>query len=325
MSGHEEIGRLRLGVSACLLGRPVRYDGRHKRDPYLADVLCAHADLVPVCPELEAGLGVPREPMRLEGDPAAPRLVAASSRADLTDVLRAYAARRVSELACEDLWGFVLKSRSPSCGAGGIEVHAAPGGPGGAGGVGLFAKALMDAFPLLPVQEESRLRDPGGREHFIERIFCLRRWQDARRRLLEGKSLAPVVEYHSRHKYLLLSHSTVLARELGAVVGVGANRPPLELARAYEGLLTRALGQPATPAGHVNALTHVMGHLKRVLSRAEKTELLESFELFRQGLTPLATPMALLRRHAKAHGEGYLLSQVYLDPHPVELLLRNHA
>lgn len=309
---------LRLGVSACLLGNPVRYDGGHKHDRWITGELGRHVHFVPVCPEVEAGFGVPREAMRLTGDPAAPRLVTIKTGRDLTEPMRAWAARRVEELAGEDLCGFLFKSRSPSSGMARVKVYPEKGGMPAHTGVGLFARAFMERFPLIPVEEEGRLCDPRLREHFIERIFILRAWRDV---LRGGADTAALIDFHARHKLLAMAHSPALAKEMGRLVAQAAQLP--DAAARYEALLLEALARPATVARHVNVLQHMAGYFRRQTSQDERQELAEVIEAYRQGLTPLIVPLTLVNHHVRRHGIDYLARQAYLRPHPLELKLRN--
>jgi uncharacterized protein YbgA (DUF1722 family)/uncharacterized protein YbbK (DUF523 family) len=315
---------LRVGVSACLLGRPVRYDGGHKRDAYVADILGQHVAFVPVCPEVECGLGVPREAMRLMGDPAAPRLVTVRTGVDHTERMRAFAARRVEELAGEDLCGFIFKSKSPSSGMTRIKVYNDKGSPIERG-VGLFAQAFMDRFPRIPVEDEGRLHDARLRENFIERIFALSRWRKTL--AADGATSLParIVAFTASHKLLLMSHSPQLTRQIGRLTAEAKGLSEAALRQDYETLLMRALALPATPAKHANALQHIMGYFKKALSGDEKQELLEVIDNYRLGLVPLIVPVTLLVHYTRKYDVAYLKDQVYLNPHPLELKLRNHA
>lgn len=312
--------KLKLGISACLLGQPVRYDGGHKLDRFLRDVLGPHVEYVPVCPEVECGLGVPREAMRLVGDPADPRLVTRQTKIDHTERMKLWAEKRVRELEKERLCGFVFKSGSPSSGMERVRVY----GEGGASvkrGVGLFARAFMEHFPLLPVEDEGRLNDLALRENFIERIFVQRRWQEVE----ATRAIGPLVEFHTRHKLLILSHSPKHYRELGPLVAAAKTIPPDELRRRYAAILADALRLKATPAKHYNVLLHLMGYFKDDLSADEKRELLEVFDTYRAGHIPLIVPITLVNHYVRKCGQQYLQAQWYLNPHPVELRLRNHA
>jgi uncharacterized protein YbgA (DUF1722 family)/uncharacterized protein YbbK (DUF523 family) len=312
---------LRIGVSSCLLGHKVRYDGGHKHDRWITDVLGAHVEFVPVCPELECGLGVPREAMHLEGSPAAPRLVTIRSGRDLTDRMLEFARGRVEALAAEDLCGFIFKSDSPSSGMERGKVYGAPGSSPQKTGVGLFARAFMDRFPLIPVEEEGRLHDARLRENFIEAIFTLRRWRDLRR----APTASGWIAFHAAHKYLLMSHSPTLLKEMGRLVSAPPRRGLEEALDPYEALLLAALRTKPTPSKHANVLMHLLGYFKHDLGAPEKAELLEVIGHYRAGFVPLIVPVTLLRHHVRLHGKAYLAESVYLEPHPVELALRNHV
>lgn len=312
---------IKLGVSACLLGQPVRYDGQHKLDPFLRDTLGAYVEYVPVCPEFEAGFGVPREAMRLEGDPASPRLVTVQTRVDHTDRMNAWARKRVQELEAEGLCGYIFKSKSPSSGMERVKVYNDKGVAVKAG-VGLFAAAFMAHFPLLPVEEEGRLQDPELRENFIERIFALQRWRDM---LASGRTMRNLIAFHAAHKYLLLSHGDARYREMGRLVAGGGTLPPGERFPQYETLLLRALALKATRCKHVNVLQHILGYFKKQLDANEKQEMLEIIDQYAQGLVPRIVPLTLLNHYVRKYQEPYLATQVYLRPHPIELQLLNHG
>lgn len=311
-----------IGISACLTGQKVRYDGGHTRDPFLMDTLARFVRFLPVCPEAECGLGVPREPMRLVGDPANPRLITIQSKIDLTGRMEAWCRKRVQELETENLCGFIFKSRSPSSGMERVKVYSASGtGAPQHKGVGLFARAFMDHFPLLPVEDEGRLHDPVLRENFITRIFVLRRWREAAAR----KRLGSLVEFHTRHKLLLLAHSERHYRALGKLVAQARQYPAGELFAAYEQGLMTALACKPTVKKQVNVLLHLLGYFKKVLSPAEKAELLELIDQYHREYVPLLVPLTLLNHYVRKYNDAYLAGQYYLQPHPVELKLRNHV
>lgn len=313
----------RIGVSRCLLGEKVRYDGGHKLDRFLVDVLGPHVEFVPVCPEVECGLHVPREAMRLVGDPEAPRLLGVHSGEDHTERLAVWAEARVAALAAEGLCGFVFKYGSPSSGMSRVKVYPPGGGAPVLKGRGLFAARLMDAMALLPVEDEGRLNDEALRENFIERVFTLHRWNA----LCAGgaPSLGALVDFHTRHKLLVMSHSVEHYRSLGRLVALGAGMAPQALAEAYLRGLMGALRLAATVKKHRNVLEHVMGYFKRSLSPDEKRELLEILDAYGRELLPLVVPVTLLNHYVRKFSDGYLAQQVYLRPHPAELKLRNHA
>lgn len=315
--------KIRLGVSRCLLGENVRYDGGHQLDRFVAHTLGAHVEFVPVCPEVECGMPIPREAVRLAGDPERPRLVTRESGRDLTDQMESWAARRLDALAGEGLCGFIFKSGSPSSGLERIKVYPADGGrqPLSYKGVGVFARMFLERFPGLPVEDDGRLHDMKLRENFVERIFAMRRWQDA----LARGGLGALVDFHTRHKLLILSHSTELYRELGRLVAQGKGRNGAELFAAYEALLLRALRLLATPRKHANVLTHCLGYFKKQLGPDEKQEMLGVIEDYRTGQVPLIVPLTLLGHYVRKYGEPYLAGQAYLHPHPSELKLRNHV
>jgi uncharacterized protein YbgA (DUF1722 family)/uncharacterized protein YbbK (DUF523 family) len=318
--------RLRLGISACLLGERVRFDGGHKRDSFLTDILGPHVEWVPVCPEVEMGLGTPRETLRLvrvDGKPGANglRMVTTRSNVDHTDGMNTWAAGRLDELADEDLCGYVLKKDSPSCGMERVKTFGAGDMPV-RDGRGLFAAALIARFPSLPVEEEGRLSDPRLRENFVERVFAYRRLKD----LFEKRwSLGDLVRFHTAHKMALLAHSTARYNELGRLVAGGSARARRDLREAYERLFMSTLQIVATPRRHTNVLMHMLGHLKTKIDSDAKAELLQAIEDHRNGLLPLIVPITLLRHHVRVHRVEYLLGQTYLDPHPRELMVRNHV
>ncbi len=314
-------GQIRLGVSQCLLGEPVRYDGQHKRDAFIVDTLGQYVDFVPVCPEVECGLPVPREAMRLVGTVEAPRLMTQRTGIDLTEQMLSWAAERVELLAGEGLCGFIFKAKSPSCGMEQVKVYNDHGGMAGRG-VGLFARAFMTRFPLLPVEEEGRLNDPGLRENFIERIFTLKRYRDA---MGDAPSLRALTQFHAAHKYLLMAHDPVAMRAMGRVLADAKGKELGEVVAWYEAELLKAMGKQATLCKQTDCLMHVLGYFKHQLSGDEKAEALTLIEQYKQGLVPLIVPMTLLAHYARKYQDAYLLQQAYLHPHPVELKLRNHA
>ena len=316
--------RPRLGISSCLLGERVRFDGGHKHDRFLTDQLGPYVEWVPVCPELEVGMGVPREAVRLEGDPQAPRMVGVRSRRDHTARMRRFAAARVRQLAGLDLAGYVFKKDSPSCGLERVRVYPAANGEGGMPsrrGRGLFADAFVTALRLLPVEEEGRLNDPVLRESFIERIFAYRRWRTLAGRPTRGA----LVAFHTAHKFQLLAHSPVLYASLGRLVGRAARQRPSALVAEYGTGFMAALGVHATRPKHVNVLQHVAGFCREHLDAADRRELAGLIDDYRRGLVPLVVPVTLLRHHVERHRVAYVLGQTYLAPHPKELMLRNHV
>jgi len=313
--------QLRIGLSTCLLGENVRFDGGHKRDRFVTDTLGQFLEFVPVCPEMECGLGVPRESMRLVGKPESPRLVTNRTKIDHTERMITWARKRVQELEKEDLCGFIFKSRSPSSGMERVRVYNEKGIPEKKG-VGMFARIFMEHFPLLPVEEDGRLHDIRLRENFIERIFALKRWRDL---LDEKRSRGRLVAFHTQHKLLILSHSQKHSRILGKLVAAAKSISPKQLYPQYQSLFMETLKLKATVKKNINVLQHMMGYFKKQLSADEKHELLETFDQYREGYIPLIVPLTLIKHYVRKYDQPYLKQQVYLNPHPIELKLRNHA
>jgi uncharacterized protein YbgA (DUF1722 family)/uncharacterized protein YbbK (DUF523 family) len=311
---------IKLGISACLLGQNVRYDGGHKLDRYLRDELGRFVKYVAVCPEVEIGLGTPRESLRLVGDPERPRLVTRRSRIDHTDRMKRWGAKRLRELDKEGLCGFIFKSGSPSSGMQRVRVYTEQGMPSKRGS-GIWAREFMEHYPLLPVEDDGRLHDARIRENFIERVFVYHRWRE----VAAKKTRGALAEFHTRHKLLILSHSQKHYRLLGKLVARAKERAPADLYGAYVDLLTAALKIKAAVRSHVNVLQHVMGYFKSALSPDEKQEFLEVIGAYREGLVPLIVPITLANHYVRKYDQPYLKPQVYLRPHPVELKLRNHV
>jgi uncharacterized protein YbgA (DUF1722 family)/uncharacterized protein YbbK (DUF523 family) len=312
---------VRIGVSACLLGESVRYDGGHKLDRFLVDTLGQYVEYEPVCPEVECGFGIPREAFRLVGDPEAPRFVTVRSHIDYTERMATWAKERVRDLEKENLYGFIFKSNSPSSGMERVKVYSDKGMPAKTG-VGVFARAFMAHFPLIPVEEDGRVHDPKLRENFIERIFTMKRWRDL---LKERRNIGRIVWFHTRHKLLLFSHSEKIHRMMGKLVAGGKGMPIKRLYSAYETLLMEALKLKATARKNSNVLQHLMGYLKKQLSLDEKQEVLEIIHQYRSGDTPLIVPVTLINHFVRKYEQPYLSDQVYLNPHPIALQLRNHV
>jgi len=315
------MSKIRLGLSSCLLGAKVRFDGGHRWDRFITDTLGQYVEFVPVCPEVECGLGVPREPMRLEGVPAAPRLLTVRTRQDLTQRLLTWARRRVAALAQEDLDGFIFKAKSPSSGMARVKVYNDRGVPTNTG-VGLFARVFMDHFPLLPVADEGRLHDPEIRENFIEGIFFHRRWREL---LGQQPNLGDLVIFHTRHKLQILAHSPELYRQLGRLVARARELPLPEVLAAYLAMAMAALRLKATVKKNAKVLYHLLGYFKKQLTGDEKQEMLEIIDSYRRGEVPLIVPVTLVNHYVRQYREPYLKEQFYLQPHPLELKLRNHA
>jgi len=313
---------IKIGISACLIGDKVRWNGQHKKDRFLVHTLGQYVDFIPVCPEVECGLGVPRETMRLVGDPDHPRLITSKTRVDHTARMKSWARERVNLLEQEDLCGFVFKKNSPSSGLWRVKVFNEKTGQPGRPGRGIFARAFTDRFPLVPVEEEGRLNDPKLRENFIEQIFTLQRW---RRVLKERKTVGRLVEFHTRQKLLILSHSPKIYKEMGRLVAAGRKYRPKEVYGRYEALLVGALRLKSTPSKNSNVLQHILGYFKKQLTSGEKREMLELIDTYRKGHVPLIVPITLVNHYVRKYQQPYLMRQYYLNPHPVHLQLRNHV
>ena len=314
-----EDGPIRVGVSSCLLGEQVRFDSGHKRDSFVADGLARYFELIPVCPEVAIGLGIPREPIRLEGDADHFRVVGTRNKAlDVTDELAAYGRKMAGELA--GISGYILKSKSPSCGMERVKVYNPAGGPATKSGVGAYAREIMAANPMLPVEEEGRLNDPVLRENFIARIYAYRRWQDL---VAAGVSAEALVEFHTAHKMILMAHGKERLRELGRIVADAGRGGIDESAAEYGRKFMHALSYRATRRRHTDVLFHLMGYLKRVLGSDDKGELVDIIHQYRQGLVPLIVPVTLLRHHFRVHPEPYVEKQLYLNWQPAGLSLWN--
>ncbi|MBP1622799.1 MAG: hypothetical protein H6Q07_819 [Acidobacteria bacterium] len=313
--------KIRIGISQCLIGDKVRYDGGHKLDRFLTDTLGKWVEYVPVCPEVECGMPIPREPMHLEGNPESPRLVTIKTGIDKTDQMTSWARKRVAELEKEELLGFIFKSDSPSSGMERVKVYSEKG-MASRNGIGMFARIFMEHFPLLPVEEEGRLHDPELRENFIERIFALARWRAI---VAESRTRGGLVEFHTRHKLQILSHGTVYYQELGKLVARANEAPLARLFERYEKLLMEALKIRTSAKKNANVLMHMAGYFKKLISAAEKAELLDIITQYRSNTVPLIVPITLINHYVRKYDQPYLKEQYYLNPHPGELKLRNHA
>jgi uncharacterized protein YbbK (DUF523 family)/uncharacterized protein YbgA (DUF1722 family) len=312
---------IRIGISACLLGDEVRYDGGHKRDAFLTTILGPFVEWVKVCPEVEIGMGTPREPIRLTAQDGRIRLLAVESGMDYTEKMDAYAVRRVDALARERLSGYVLKNDSPSCGMARVNLYGGKGPPTRSG-VGRFAAALLDRFPHLPIEEEGRLADPRLRENFIERLFAYRRLRDLFDSTWTAGDLA---RFHAAHRLVLLAHSPSAHTQVGRLAAGAESMDRDALRERYTAGFMKTLAVVATRARHVIVLRHTAGCLEKTLDTASRVELRATIDDYRHGLVPLVVPMTLLRHHVRQQGVSDLADQVYLSPHPKELMLRHHV
>ncbi len=320
MTARPRASAIQIGISSCLLGDEVRYDGGHKHDRYITGALAPYFKFVAVCPELAIGLGVPREPIRLRRTAHGVRVLGtASADLDVTDALREYGVRMAHELS--QISGYIFKSRSPSCGMERVKVYPrTEDGAPSRDGVGQFADAFMQIQTNLPVEEEGRLGDPVLRENFIERVFTYKRWQEL---LAGGVTAERLVDFHTRHKFAILAHGNQEYKRLGRLVADAGARPLEDLASEYAATLMAGLKKRATRRNHANVLQHLQGYLKTHLDAQDKAELVEVIDDYRLGRVPLVVPITLLRHHFRKHPDSYVDRQVYLNPHPKELMLRN--
>lgn len=312
---------IKIGISTCLLGKHVRYDGGHSHDPFLTGTLGQFLEYVPVCPEVECGMAVPRESIRLVGDTDNPRLVTGKTGIDKTSMMQEWIPAKLRFLETQELCGFIFKNKSPSSGLYRIKVYGEDGHVKSNDGVGLFARAFTKHFPRVAVEDSGRLHDPKLRENFIENIFTLKRWRD----FMSGpKTIGALVDFHTKNKLLLLSHSEKLYRQMGKLVAECKSIDSDLLFDQYENLLLEALRLLTTTKKNINVLQHMMGYFKRQLDSREKSELLASFEHYSLGYVPLIVPVTLIRHYVLKYDQQYLGQQTYLNPHPVELKLRNY-
>lgn len=307
---------IRIGISACLMGEKVRYNGEHSHDPYLIGTLGNFFEYVPVCPEVECGMSTPRETVRLVGDPEKPRLVTSSTGIDKTDQMMSWIQTKLKQLEKEDLSGFIFKSKSPSSGLYRIKVYGEKGQPI-LNGVGMFARAFCEHFPRLPVEEEGRLHDIKLRENFLEKIFTLTHWREL---IQNEKNLGSLLAFHTRNKLLLLSHNQSQYRLMGKLVATGKQLTVEVLFATYEKMLLKTLDYQTTAKKNINVLLHMVGYFKKQLNKDEKDELIDIIEQYRGGYVPLIVPLTLLKHYARKYQIDYLLNQNYLDP--IELKLR---
>ncbi|MBD3422265.1 MAG: DUF1722 domain-containing protein [Chitinivibrionales bacterium] len=313
---------INIGISSCLLGEKVRYDGGHKRERYLTDVLGKYVTWVPVCPEHECGLSIPRESMRLVRTENGIRLVTTRTKKDHTDKMTSWAGKRIRKLQTEDLCGFIFKTKSPSSAMKDAKVYSAKGGMAEKKMAGLFAGMVMDKMPYLPCEDEGRLNDDTLRENFIERVFVFARWKDATKNSITAVKL---IDFHSDHKLTLMSHSPARLKELGKIVASIDKKMVPTKGDEYLRVLMDAMATKSSVRKHTNVLYHIMGYFKKVLTKEEKQELGETIENYHNHLVPLIVPVTLLNHYTRKYGVDYLQRQVYLHPHPAELKLRNHV
>ena len=314
--------KIRIGVSSCLIGEKVRWNGDHKQDRYVREILSRYFEYIPVCPEVEVGMGVPRETVALYGDPEKPSMISKKTQTDWTKPMEKYIKSRINTLSADDLCGYIFKSKSPSCGMGRVPLYSEFGSHKVKHGPGMFANAFINSFPLVPTEDEGRLNDPRIRENFIVRVFSFKRFNLL---LNEKFSLGQWVKFHTQHKFLLLAHSRKHYDDLGELVAHSKTIKPSELKKKYGELFMEALTSKSTPKKNTDVLLHMMGFLKKLLTKIEKEDILSTIEDYRSEILPLIVPVTLIRHQVKKHNIEYLNDQVYLNPHPKELMLLNHV
>ena len=311
----------RIAISSCLLGEKVRYDSGHKHNRYITGTLGEYFDFVPLCPEVAVGLGIPRPTIRLVVRDGEVRARAQSDETlDPTDELRDYGRKMASQIEGK-VCGYLLKKDSPSCGMERVKVFDKPNAPAKREGVGIYAREILSLLPDLPVEEEGRLMDPGLRENFVERVFTYDRWLKF---LDEDFTPAGLVKFHTCHKFFILAHDETTYRELGRIVADVGKGDLVDTAATYASLLMQGLKKQATPRKNANVLQHMMGFFKDDLDSHDKQELLNAIELHRQRLVPAIVPITLINYFRRKYRNAYIDDQVYLEPHPPELMLRNH-
>ena len=314
--------KIRIGVSSCLIGEKVRWNGDHKQDRYVREILSRYFEYIPVCPEVEVGMGVPRETVALYGDPEKPSMISKKTQTDWTKPMGKYIKSRINTLSDDDLCGYIFKSKSPSCGISRVPLYSEFGSHKVKHGPGMFANAFINSFPLVPTEDEGRLNDPRIRENFIVRVFSFKRFN----LLLNQKfSLGKWVKFHTQHKFLLLAHSRKHYDDLGELVAHSKTIKPSELKKKYGELFMEALTSKSTPKKNTDVLLHMMGFFKKLLTKIEKEDIFSTIEDYRSEILPLIVPVTLIRHQVKKHNIEYLNDQVYLNPHPKELMLLNHV
>lgn len=310
---------IRIGVSSCLLGNRVRYDGDHKHDTLITDVLGRFFDFVPVCPEVAIGMGVPRPPIQLVSAAGGLRAVGVDNKqVDVTAALATYGRRMTREL--KGISGYIFKSKSPSCGIQSAKVHTRRGRPSNKG-TGIFAHEFTQRLPLLPVEDEVGLNAIPIRENFIERIFCYRRWQDLIASDLTRRKLA---RFHAIHRLTLMAHGNGHGQPLERLVDASATSLA-EQSRLYAHGFMAILRHPATRRHHTRVLKHVLGYLASKLHQGDDAELRDAINEYRRGRFPWIAPVTLLNHHLRHFPHPDLTDQVYLKPSAQELLLRGYV
>ncbi|GLP96966.1 hypothetical protein GCM10007895_22720 [Paraferrimonas sedimenticola] len=308
--------QIQVGISACLVGEKVRFDGGHKQSRFCVDELSQYVSYQKVCPEMAIGMGTPRQTIRLVDHGKGIRLQASRGHQDYTDKMLEFSRNFVKNLS--HLSGYVVCAKSPTCGMERVKVYQPQHNMASRDGIGLYTKALMEANPLLPVEEDGRLNDPVIRENFITRVFTYHHWQQLVEKGITRKAL---FQFHANHKYLLMAHEPKMYRELGPLLATFEGDVN-ELAQQYITGVMAVLKHNAKRRNHANSLQHIQGYFKRNLSSIERRQLAESIDKYRQGLLPLLAPITLIKLFLERYPDPYIAAQVYLNPHPEQLKLR---
>jgi len=305
--------KIKIGISTCLLGEKVRYDGGHKLDRYITDTLGHYFEWVPVCPEVEYGLPVPRESMHLVGNPASPRIVTIRTGVDHTRGMKEWTKDKLRQLEKEDLSGFIFKSKSPSSRLGGTKVYTSSGMPSNKG-TGIFGGAFMSYFPFIPVIDDERLHNPNLRENFMEQVLVYKRWKSF---LKNGSKIRDLMAFHTNLKLLILSHSPKHYSALGKLIAQAKKYQPDVLYSEYIRILMEGVRLLATIKKNTNVLLHIAGYFKKQLTSEDKRELLEVIDQYHKGYIPLIVPIVLINHYVRKLDEPYLKTQFYLNLHPI--------
>lgn len=310
---------IKVGISGCLLGREVRYNGGHTQSKLCLDTLSDYFEYTEFCPEVSSGFSVPRPTMRLTGDPAKPNLSYSDNhKVDLSEQL--IATSKAAMPAMSELCGYILMKNSPSCGLERIKVYQDNGHPHKIKRSGLFTEQLKAHYPNLPVEEEGRLHDKHLYENFVLRVFCYHEWRES---VLKQLNVANLMAFHSKHKFILQAHSPQLSKTLGRMVAAVSAQDLRVVAESYEKFFMEALSKPAPKSGHCNVMMHILGFLKKTIDPKNRSDILGVIRSYRQGEVPLIAPLTLLKHYIPRFGGDYINSQSYFSPYPCELGLRN--
>ncbi|RKF15706.1 DUF1722 domain-containing protein [Alginatibacterium sediminis] len=309
--------KIQVGISACLVGDKVRFDGGHKQSRYCLDVLSEYFEYVRSCPEMAIGMGTPRKTIRLLKGPERIEVVASDGSFEVTDKLLNYSDERVEQL--EHLDGYIVCAKSPSCGMERVSVFDPEKNMGSRDGVGVFTRKLMDRYPYLPVEEDGRLNDPHLRENFITRVYAHQAWRELKE---SGLTVSKVMSFHSRYKYLLMAHNQGAYRELGPIAAKLKGNDDHEGFESYFQSFMTTLKYNPSRKNHSNVMQHLQGYLKTQLNARQKQELGEQIDKYREGTLPLFAPLTLLKHYLNEFPNEYLAMQTYLDPYPEALKLR---